>query len=152
MTTNLGLGYLLKQAQYLYRQHVDDALEPLKLTAAQFGVLAALQLEPDATNAMLARMCFVTPQTMIQILAGLQRRGLVGRRPHPQHRRLIQTRLTPRGKRVLAAARKAVDAVDRRTFAPLTTDDREHLTRILQTCTTNLAACEAKPANASLRG
>jgi DNA-binding MarR family transcriptional regulator len=152
MTTNLGLGYRLKQAQYLYRQHVDDALEPLELTAAQFGVLAALQREPDATNAMLARMCFVTPQTMIQILAGLQRRGLVGRRPHPQHGRLIQTRLTARGKRVLTAARKAVDAVDRRTFAALTADDREHLARILQTCTTNLAARAAKPANASLRG
>jgi DNA-binding MarR family transcriptional regulator len=83
-------------------------------------------------------MCFVAPQTMIQILTGLRRRGLVDRHPHPQHRRLIQTRLTRRGRRVLADARNAVDDVERRAFGSLRTTDRMRLARILQRSAANL--------------
>jgi len=142
----ISLGYLLKQAQYLYRQQVEEMLRPLELTAPQYGVLAALQRQPEATNATLARMCFVTPQTMIQVVEGLHRRGLVDRRPHPEHGRLIQTRLTARGERVLAAAHRTVDSVDRRAFAPLSATDRKHLARILQTCVGNLDASPTRTA------
>lgn len=134
-----ALGYLLKQAQYQYRQRLDGALRDLDLTAAQYGVLAALQRHPEATNAALARMCFVTPQTMIQVLAGLQRRGLVERRPHPRHGRLIQTVLTPAGEGLLGKAHQAADAIDRRAFGSLAETDREHLARMLEACARHLA-------------
>jgi DNA-binding MarR family transcriptional regulator len=135
-----NLGYLLKQAQYGYRQRMDEALRPLDLTAAQYGVLAALRRQPEKTNADLARMCFVTPQTMIQILAGLQRRGLVRRRPHPAHGRLVQTALTPGGEALADRADEIAQGVERWAFGGLTEADREHLASALTACVRGLAA------------
>src|SRR6266487_1975169 len=73
---------------------VDDALRRVGLTNAQYAVLAMLEDEGALSSAELARRCFVTPQTMNQIVASLQARALVGRAAHPHHGRILQTSLT----------------------------------------------------------
>ncbi|WP_420481531.1 MarR family winged helix-turn-helix transcriptional regulator [Actinopolymorpha pittospori] len=69
------------------------------------------------SGAELARRCFVTPQTMNQIVAGLEARALVQRAPHPTHRRILQISLSERGRTLLVEAHRGVGAVESRMTA-----------------------------------
>jgi DNA-binding MarR family transcriptional regulator len=108
------IGFALKLAQHALRTHMDASLHEVGLTTPQFAVLTLLDVEPGASNAMLARRAFVTPQTMQAILVGLERTGLVSRTPHPEHGRVQTTALTAKGRDALEAATGIVAEVEAR--------------------------------------
>lgn len=83
----------------------------LGLTTAQYAALYNLRRHPGASSAELARLSFVTPQTMVRIVSGLERAGLVRRAPSPAHRRVLQARLTSKGASALRQAQQRVDAI-----------------------------------------
>ena len=68
---------MIKRAQQALRNAIDPALSDLELTTAQYAALYNLRRHPGASNAELARLSFVTPQTMVRIVSGLERAGLV---------------------------------------------------------------------------
>jgi len=136
---NKRLGYHVKRAQYALRYAMDKALSEVGLTMAQYALLFALEERPDASNADLSRACFVTPQSMIVTLKGLESAGLISRRPHPQNRRVITTALTPAGRAKLASAHSVVDGVEDRMLKGMTESDHRRLVELLETCYTNLA-------------
>lgn len=116
------IGYALKLAQQALRTRMDAGLRELGLTTPQYAVLTFLTEEPGASNAMLARRSFVTPQTMQSILVGLERAGFIARTPHPEHGRVQRTELTGAGRDVLKAASGIVaeaEAKLRSASAPL---------------------------------
>ena len=67
------------------------------LNISETATLALLDEGGSLTNAELARAETMKPQSMNTILAGLERAGLVERRPHPTDGRQILFSLTPRG-------------------------------------------------------
>jgi DNA-binding MarR family transcriptional regulator len=75
---------------------MDGTLKELNVTAPQYAALSVLAEEPGLSNAALARRSFVTPQTMNQIMVRLEAAGLVERRAHPEHGRVLQAYLTKR--------------------------------------------------------
>jgi DNA-binding MarR family transcriptional regulator len=86
-------GYLLRQASYEFRGAMELALTPHGLTAAQYTALSVL-----------ARACNTTPQAANGVLVTLERQGLIERRPHPTHGRILQASLTGEGQRRLEGA------------------------------------------------
>jgi DNA-binding MarR family transcriptional regulator len=133
------VGYELKRAQQAFCVMVDDALRRVGLTNAQYAVLAMLEDEGALSSAELARRCFVTPQTMNQIVASLQARALVGRAAHPHHGRILQTSLTEHGRSLVAAAHERVQAVEARMVAGLSEHERYDLVWLLRECARALA-------------
>jgi DNA-binding MarR family transcriptional regulator len=65
------------------------------------------------SGADLARAINATPQAINGVLGTLLRAGLVQRRPHPTHGRILQVTLTSGGQERLAAASPAVRALER---------------------------------------
>lgn len=128
------LGYLLKQAQHALRLAMDDALGQLGTTTAQYAALAVLHEAPGLSGAELARRCFVTPQTMNSILVSLESAGLVERRPHPVHGRILEASLTAAGRELLARAHRAVVDIELRMLRGLDPDEQRALARYLQHC------------------
>jgi DNA-binding MarR family transcriptional regulator len=128
------VGYELKRAQQAFCVAVDDALRRVGLTNAQYAVLAMLEDDGALSGAELARRCFVTPQTMSQIVASLETRALVGRSAHPFHGRILQISLTGRGRSLLAAAHERVRAIEARMVAGLSEQERHELGRLLGAC------------------
>ena len=130
------LGFLLKRAHQSLRSRLDNELRTIGLTTPQYAVLTYLEASPGATNAELARRTFVTPQTMQVILVGLEKAELVLRRPHPEHRRMQNTELTPTGRKVLKRAVEIVDATEdllREALGPNAADEMQAaLTRIAE--------------------
>ena len=120
--TAAQLGYRLKLAQHALQLRMEDALRPYDLTLAQYAVLAGLADQPDRTNADLAKAAFTTPQSMQGVLAKLEARTLVERRPAADHGRRPLARLTPSGRALLDKARRAASQVEQRlvdAVAPL---------------------------------
>lgn len=132
------LAFLLKRAQHAFRTRVDDALRPLNLTAPQFAVLAAVNTDAGISNAELARLAFVTPQSMQAILANLERAGLLTRTPHPQHRRILCSALTDRGREVYEQARREVDEIERLLVAAIGSENADHFADMLSRCADKL--------------
>jgi DNA-binding MarR family transcriptional regulator len=101
-------GFLLRQAYQKFRGAMEAGLRAHDLTPAQYGALSVLARDPGSSGADLARASNTTPQAMNAVLATLEREGLVERRPHPTHGRILQVSLTDEGERRLEAAHPAV--------------------------------------------
>jgi len=132
------IGYLVKRVQQELRLKMDTELRVLNLTMAQYAALSALEKTPNASNAALARACFVTPQTMIEIIQGLEVLGFVARQSHPDHGRIIQTQLTTNGRSKLTSAHIVVDRIEETMLGGLKVEEKKNLSTYLQTCCDNL--------------
>ncbi|MCH4091199.1 MarR family winged helix-turn-helix transcriptional regulator [Acetobacter sp.] len=106
------LGYRLKLAQHALHRSMEEVLRPLGLSPAQYAALAELNVRPDQTNADLAERAFVTPQSMLGVLAKLEGSGLVERRQDSRHGRRQLARLTSDGYAKAEAANAAMMRVE----------------------------------------
>lgn len=126
--------YHLKHLQQALRTAIDEALKEVGLTSAQYGTLTALETMPQASSAALARACFVTAQTMNDIVQGLLAAGLVTRQPHPEHRRIVQLSLTEEGQGRLQQAHVCVEAVEAKMLAGLKLEEQSQFALWLKSC------------------
>jgi len=114
------LGYLLTQAQHVFGTAMEAAVrEAGDMSRAQFGTLSVVVREPGLSAADLARAVMLTPQAINLLVNGLEREGLVERRPHPTHGRILEIYPTPEGVRRLEATYPAVMALEDRIAAGL---------------------------------
>ena len=129
----------MKRAQHALRLEMDGVLRGVGLTTPQYAALSVLEDEAGLSGAALARRCFVTPQTMNQILMNLQGSGTVERRPHPEHGRVLSAYLTPKGAELVALAHGKVGAIEERMLAGLNPEERSRLLETLRNCAESLA-------------
>jgi len=129
------VGYLVKRTQLAVRAAMEAALSRHGVTMAQYAALAALEGEPGLSNADLARRAFVTPQTMSDVVAGLERSGGVNRTAHPSHGRVREVRLTPAGAALVQACHGAAAEVHDRMLAGFDHDETAQLRDGLRRCT-----------------
>ncbi|MGY8667287.1 MarR family transcriptional regulator [Bradyrhizobium sp. UFLA05-109] len=94
-------------------------LADLGVTPPQFAVLTMLKAYPGLSGAEVARLTFLTPQTVGVIIGNLERDGAIGKTPHPVHGRILQWTLTARGKILLKTCRERVLALEQRLAAGL---------------------------------
>ncbi|QOG18964.1 MULTISPECIES: MarR family winged helix-turn-helix transcriptional regulator [Bradyrhizobium] len=108
------LGYLLRQAHAAVRLTMERTLADLGVTSPQFAVLTMLNAYPGLSGADVARLTFLTPQTVGVIIRNLERDGAIEMTPHPVHGRIQQWMLTSRGATLLKACRERVIALEKR--------------------------------------
>jgi DNA-binding MarR family transcriptional regulator len=113
------LSYLLRQAQAAVRLTLERDLAALDVTPPQFVVLTMIGAYPGLSGADLARLTFLTPQTVGVITRNLERAGAIVKARHPIHGRVLQWALTPKGRLLLAASRQRAHAVEARLVAQL---------------------------------
>ena len=132
------IGYLIKGVQQSIRHRMDNELRHLNLSTSQYAALSALERSDQMSNAEMARACFVTPQTMQQLVKGLECEEWIERCSHPEHGRIIQTRLTASGRAVLDQAHCLVEAIEEIMIEGLSQPARERLAADLKLCLNNL--------------
>lgn len=133
------IGYLLKQLQHGVRSKLDKKLRPLGISTAHFSTLAMVHELGVASGADLARRCFVTPQTVTTLIVALEREGAIKRSPS-SHGRVIEARLTPKGKMLLEHAHSAALSIEDSYLSHLTEDGRQTFAAILRSCIAQLGA------------
>ncbi len=109
------------------------------LSVQEYTALSVLGARPGLSNAQLARRALVTPQTMIETLAKLERRGLAERDVDPEHGRILRARLTADGRRVVAAAGPAVLEIQEQLLAGMPAGEREIMLRGMLTAMDRLS-------------
>ncbi|WP_420995677.1 MarR family winged helix-turn-helix transcriptional regulator [Cupriavidus sp. 30B13] len=125
------LGYLLRQAGAANRLRMERALSDLGVTSPQFVVLTMLGAYPGLSNADLARLALLTPQTVSVIVANLEKAGSIRRQPHPVHGRIQNIALTPAGEALLATCRERALRNEARLRAGLSADEEQVVRRWL---------------------
>lgn len=128
------VGYLVKRLQQQVRGELDEAMARHGVTMSAYAALAVLRDASGLSNAELARRCFVTPQTMNRILQSLEHEGIVDRPADPDHGRILQTRLTPEGERLLEDCHEEVVALHTRMLADLDATEQAELADLLRRC------------------
>ncbi|WP_410633977.1 MarR family winged helix-turn-helix transcriptional regulator [Amycolatopsis sp. cmx-4-83] len=132
-------GYLLKRAQQALHQVCTDRLRPLGLSMSQYAVLRALYDHPGASSADLARITFVTRQSLRDVLVGLRSAGLVTVAEQASTGRARPVALTDQGRTQMGVAEEAVAQVEAQMLGDLPSDQRHLLAELLRTCVDNLA-------------
>lgn len=115
----IGTIYLLKRAELAVRGCMEVVLAEFNLTPAQFLMLYRMRDCTDISAADLAREIGVRPQSLINLIAPLERAGVLEREPSPQHRRILHMRLTAAGKRLVAEAVRSASRIENELLASL---------------------------------
>ncbi|MHB1871244.1 MAG: MarR family winged helix-turn-helix transcriptional regulator [Steroidobacteraceae bacterium] len=105
-------GYLLRQAANAQRRRMDRALAAVGLTHPQFLVMTMIRAYPGCSNADIARLAMLTPQTVHAIISTLSLKGLAARRPDLAHGRILNIELTDTGAALLEEGRSRALAVE----------------------------------------
>jgi DNA-binding MarR family transcriptional regulator len=122
-----GMVYLLARIFYAMRDRTEATLRPHNLTPMQFTILASLERWQGLTSAELSRRFRVTPQTMGEMIANLERRGLVIRREDPANRRALRVDLTDEGGRLVEACNAKVREMEAELFGDFTPKQMDEL-------------------------
>lgn len=133
------LGYLVRQASGLVRLAMERALADLDVTPPQFVVLTMIAAYPGLSGADLARLTFLTPQTINVIVRNLQRTGAIGKTAHAGHGRILQLTATARGMALLKRCRSRVAGVEDRLAGLLGREEERVVRRWLGAVADELA-------------
>lgn len=136
--TEDAVGYLVKRVQQSLRRQCDAALRPSGLSMAQYAALRALSDHPEASASELARLCFVTRQSVQDLLAGLRSAGFVRDAKTPPRGRARSLELTPAGAKRMTAAHAAVMGVNSTMLQGVSTNAQLQIAKALTRCAENL--------------
>jgi DNA-binding MarR family transcriptional regulator len=107
---------LVKRVMSGFISLVDEELQPLGITVAQLRMLRAVEDVPGISGAKLAGVCAVTPQTGQQLMQKLEANGWVTREKNPANERVLLTRLTKKGEKLMERARVITEAAHRKLW------------------------------------
>ena len=138
------LSYRVKRLERALRASMEAALRGASISAPQYATMVALEAHPGSSNATLSRICFVTPQTMNELIQGLEAGSLVERVDADVDRREIALGLTDEGTRRLAAGHKQVLEVEAAALAPLSDGQRRAFLDHLDACSATLEGGQGK--------
>jgi DNA-binding MarR family transcriptional regulator len=136
--TEWAVGYLVKRVQQSLRRQCDAALRPSGLSMAQYAAMRALADHPEASASELARLCFVTRQSLQDLLAGLRSVGFVRDAKVPPRGRARSLEVTAAGAKRLAQAHTAVMSVDSTMLQGVPESAQRQLAALLSRCANNL--------------
>ena len=89
------------------------ALAPHGITPIQFTVLYFVDYDKgDLSSAQLSRRFSMTPQSMNELVAVLEKKKLLKKVIDPSHKRILRISLTPKGKRLLEDCGTILDTVE----------------------------------------
>ena len=131
--------YLIKRLEMAERARMEEVLRPLGVTLHQYTALSILERREGLSSAQLARRHFVTPQAMHQLVASMERDGLIQRRPDEANRRILRAWLTGHGTDVLRACHGVVDGLEARMLSALSLAEAAVFERALEQCLAALA-------------
>ena len=124
------LSYAIARLHQRVFAGITESVAPHGLTTLQFTTLSVLSRHgAPLSTSQLARRAFMTP---------LERKGLIKRNPHPNHRRTLPATLTAKGRRVLATCEEAVSELESTMLEGFSDGDREEFLAMIKASARNL--------------
>ena len=101
-------------------------------------MLRAIEKEPVASGAQLARACHVTPQSAQGLLKSLEVGELVVRTKDTVNDRILIAKLTPSGEQLLETAEKLARVIEKKVWQGVSIEKVTALNEVLAQCMGNL--------------
>jgi DNA-binding MarR family transcriptional regulator len=125
------VGYQLRLAQLSVFRDFEEHVGALGVSPGRVGVLALIEANPGVTQGELARAVGLDRSTMVPLLDGLEKRGILERR-RGADRRTNGLWLTPSGRRLLAEVKRRTHEHEERIAAGLSRPERAQLVALLR--------------------
>src|SRR5690554_5754001 len=139
-------GHLISLAARGFARLSEARLKPLGFGVGHLPVLVALQNGEASTQRDLARFARVEQPPMAQMLARMERDGLIERQPDPADGRSTHIRLTPAAQTRLPAAIVVLHCCNAEALQGFDEADTARLTELLKRLIANLdRMASAKP-------
>lgn len=126
------LIYLMNQLNMMIRKALDDRLRPHQLGGLQYTILTLVRDREGISSAELSRRFFVTPQTMNESVASMEKRGLIERSESETNKRILNTRVTEEGRALLKICDAIADQVETEVFGSMSQAERTEFHAILR--------------------
>jgi DNA-binding MarR family transcriptional regulator len=134
-----GMSYAMARLHQRMFAGITERVAPYDLTTLQFTTLSVLSRHgAPLSTSQLARRAFMAPQSMSEVIHALERKGLIKRNPHPNHRRTLPATLTAKGHRVLAACDEAVSEFEDAMLDGFSEADRAAFRDMIKAAVRNL--------------
>ncbi|ACQ79188.1 transcriptional regulator, MarR family [Beutenbergia cavernae DSM 12333] len=127
----VNLGWSLAMVLRSWQEHADHAVADVPHGTRGFHVLCVVTSGEPPTQVALAAALAIDRTVMTYLLDDLESAGLVERRADPRDRRARRIAPTAHGRRVLAAARRRVQAAEEVVLGGISPADRAALREAL---------------------
>ncbi|CAN7167654.1 MarR family winged helix-turn-helix transcriptional regulator [Acidovorax sp. Leaf78] len=134
------VGYNARRASLAVIEVFMERMAVYRLKVVDFSVLSLVAHNPGITSRQLCATLNVLPPNLVGLIAALERRGLIERRPHPSDGRAMGVHLTPAGAELTAQAEQTAAQLEVDATARLTAAERTTLIRLLQKVYTQSAS------------
>jgi len=134
------VGYNARRASLAVIEVFMERMAVYRLKVVEFSVLSLVAHNPGITSRQLCATLNVLPPNLVGLIAALERRGLIERRPHPSDGRAMGLHLTPAGVELTAQAEQTAAQLEVDATAGLTGAERKTLIRLLQKVYTQSAS------------
>lgn len=131
--------YLIARLDRGIRVLIDEAVRRHGLTTPQYTAMSVIVRRAGLSSAQLARRAFVTPQAMHSIVAELTAAGLVVRTPSPSHAKVLHTGLSARGRKLLEACDRDVDAIEQQLLSAISAVELDEFRTALSALVTQVS-------------
>jgi DNA-binding MarR family transcriptional regulator len=109
---------------------VEEALAPLDLRLRHYRLLRMLAFEGPQSQSAIGPALGVDRTTVVALVDHLEKLKLAKRVRSEEDRRAYRIALTEKGRKVTLKATEIVNGVEESMFAPLSSAERAHLTRL----------------------
>lgn len=124
-----------------WRALADERLGRMGLSEGRWAVLIWLHgAEAGMSQTALAEHAQIEPPTLVRLIDGLEKQGLVERRQCPKDRRVNRVSLTPEALPLMAKITAAVDELRRESMAGIEEEDLRVANALLLRLKRNLAS------------
>jgi MarR family transcriptional regulator, transcriptional regulator for hemolysin len=131
-------SFWLNRASRVLLRIQEGRMRPLGLGMGQMPVLHALEDGAARSQKDLAKWARVEQPTMAEMLARMERDGVIQREPDPEDRRSSLNRLTRGARQKWPEAKQALVEVEEDAMAGFSDAEREQLVSLLQRVVENL--------------
>jgi DNA-binding MarR family transcriptional regulator len=111
--TPISTVYSLKRAELAVRGCAEVALGAVDLTPSQYFILFLVKCGEATSSAELARSMGVLPQSMTELIAPLEKKGAIVRRPDPGNNRILRIAVTSAGEKLFAKGTAAAIQIEK---------------------------------------
>lgn len=126
------IGFHIRMAYIADTRGFLATVGDLDIAPGRMGMLAVLEANPGISQNQLAQAIRLDRSTLVPVLDGMEVRGLVERRPHPDDRRTNALWLTEGGAALLRKLKKLVAKHEDQLMGALSAEERAELFRLLK--------------------
>ncbi len=120
---------LVRNVQTRFARFFGLVLCGKKVTFQQYNLLTALSQEGEMPMNQLAKRLHITKPAITRLVDRLERERFLTRKTHPEDRRILLIKLTPRGNSAVRSIQKDFVEFITRTISGISSEEREIIKR-----------------------